>query len=77
MGKKMTSKHFAIKRTSFGAVNTVDFKPNIPNKTKVAPEIDEHYVNDSGEVIFILTNGNEISQTNFELHWGKSKKVIV
>lgn len=77
MGKKITSKHFAIKRTQFGATTTVDFQPNMGNKSKIAPVIDEHYVDDeTGDIWLILKNGNKISQLSYEAMWGKLKKAI-
>lgn len=69
--KKITSNHFAIRRTNFGGQTTVDFKPDMKNKTKVAPIVIESYVADDGNVMHILDNGNEISENNFNKHWGK------
>lgn len=69
--KRITSKHYAINRTTFGGVTTVDFKPNVKNKTKTAPVIIESYVGDDGNIMHILENGNEISEVNFNHHWGK------
>lgn len=77
MGKRITSNHFAVKRNTFGGVTTVDFKPNVASKTKTAPVISESYVDDkTGDVIHILANGNQISQTTYEAHWGKVKTKI-
>lgn len=74
MGKKITSNYFAVKRTQFGAVTTVDFKPNVAAKTKTAPEISESYQDDeTGEKILILENGNQIPELKYEALWGKIK----
>lgn len=76
MGKKITSNHFQVKRTSFGAVQTVDFKPNMGKKTQTAPEIDEHYVDDAGDIMLILKNGNTQSKISYEAMWGKLKNAV-
>ena len=69
--KRIVSKHFVVKRTIEGTNTSVDFIPNV--KSKTAPEIAESYTNDDCEVMHILTNGNEISDLNYMLHWGKPK----
>jgi len=42
-------------------------------KTYTAPDIAESYLNDAGDIIHILTNGNELSDNNYMKHWGKPK----
>jgi hypothetical protein len=77
MPKPISSKHFAINRKTFGGLTTVDFTPNIPSKTRVKPEIAEHYIDDeTGDTWLILKNGNKISQLSYEAMWGKLKKVV-
>jgi len=53
----------------------VNFHPY--RKLYTAPEIDESYMNDNGEMIHILKNGNELSENNYVLHWGIPKGKIV
>ena len=43
-------------------------------KIYVAPVIDESYMNDAGDIIHILKNGNEISDNNYVKHWGSPAK---
>lgn len=43
-------------------------------KIYVAPAIDESYMNDAGDIIHILHNGNEISDNNYVKHWGSPAK---
>lgn len=77
MGERITSKHFKVKRSTFGGNTDVDFKPNVAHKTKTAPGIEEHYIDDeTGDVMLILDNGNITSQSNYELMWGKLKKAV-
>lgn len=42
-------------------------------KTYVAPDIQESYINDAGDIIHILSNGNELSDNNYMKYWGKPK----
>ena len=57
-----------------GISPTSDFRPAV--KAKVAPTIQESYIDDDGNVQHILTNGNTISENNYVLHWHKPKGVI-
>lgn len=74
MGEKITSKHFTVKRTIEGKNSTVDFVPKV--KSHTAPEIAESYVNDLGDIIHILTNGNELAELDYLKHWGQPKGSI-
>lgn len=74
MGEKITSKHFTVKRTIEGKNSTVDFVPKV--KSHTAPEIEESYTNDAGNVIHILKNGNEMSDLDYMKHWGQPKGVV-
>lgn len=51
-----------------------DFKPQV--KTHTAPEIAESFIDDKGDMIHILTNGNQLSENNYIKHWGIPKGVI-
>lgn len=66
---KTESTHF------HGNSPVTDFKPQV--KTYSAPEIAESYVDDKGDVIHILVNGNELSENNYLKHWGKPKGIVV
>jgi len=57
-----------------GASHNVSYKPDRPTHT--APVINFSYVNDEGEVMHQLVNGNELSETNFIKHWGQPKGKI-
>mgnify|MGYP001797293281 CR=1 FL=1 len=72
--KKITSKHFELKRSGEGKNVNVDFVANV--KSHTAPEIAESFTDDDGDVQHILTNGNTLSENNYIKHWGKPKGVI-
>ncbi len=74
MAKKITSKHFEIKRTVEGTNTTVTFVPNV--KTVVCPIIKDSFIGDDGEVWHNLTTGNTISDANYIKFWGARKGVI-
>lgn len=77
MGKRITSKHFEVKRSTFGGNTDVDFKPNVAHKTKTAPEIEEHYIDDdTGDVMLVLKTGNVMPHDKYELMWGKIKRTV-
>jgi hypothetical protein len=64
-----------ITRTNTSASHNVDFKTNKPAYT--APVISESYVNEEGNTMHILTNGNEISDDNYMKMWGRPKGKII
>jgi len=66
---KKQSTHF------HGNSPVTDFKPQV--KTHTAPVISESYIDDSGDIIHILSNGNELSENNYIKHWGQPKGTIV
>lgn len=39
-----------------------------------APIIEESFIDDNGEVIHILSNGNQLSELNYLKHWGQPPK---
>jgi hypothetical protein len=58
-----------------GRSGTTTFHPNRTEHR--APAIAESYIADNGDVIHILTNGNELSENNYLKHWGKPKTAII
>lgn len=63
-----------ITKTGESASHNVTFQATRIAHT--APVINFSYVNDDGEVIHVLVNGNELSDKNYMLHWGQPKGVI-
>ena len=57
-----------------GKSPVTDFIPNV--KTYSLPEISESFIDDAGDVIHILTNGNQLSENNYIKHWGVPKGKI-
>lgn len=71
MAKKITSNHFAVRKTVEGTNTNIDFVPKV--RTHIAPSITESFVDDEGNVQHILSNGNTLSENNYILHWGQPK----
>lgn len=57
-----------------GKSHNVDFKANV--KVHTAPKIEESFVNDEGEIVHILANGNTQTDTLYMQMWGTPKGAI-
>jgi hypothetical protein len=64
-----------ITTSSFGGKShNVDFVANV--KAHTAPKIEESFIDDEGEIIHILANGNTQKDTLYTQMWGTPKGAI-
>ena len=60
--------------THIGKTPTTNYHAEV--KTWVAPRIEESYMNDEGEIVHILANGNTSLATKYAAMWGVPKTKI-
>lgn len=58
----------------YGKSPITDFKANV--KQNYAPQIEESYVDESGNIQHILSNGNTLSELYYIKIWGQPKGII-
>lgn len=64
-----------VKKTNLGSDNVVsEFHPSVP--MHVAPKVLEQYMNDEGDIIYVLDNGRESKQILYDAMWKKPKGTI-
>ena len=61
--------------SGYGCAKCVDFKADV--KFKTAPVIIDEFMDDVGEVTYILENGNTQTKMLYENLWGKPKGKVL
>ncbi len=57
-----------------GITPSVDYRATV--KSNTAPDILDSYINDDGELVYVLANGNEALSVKYDAIWNPPKSAI-